>query len=491
MVVKPLVFLVLITSTVEGFGSSKSASCSSPVFDISQTVAGESLLASGSRISRALTQASTSLGMTLSVKLGKHRAWRIEHEKARKTANETKSMLDRFIEAQTSSSDACSSRLKESKRVLDGLLRDLNAVQDQFVSHEELLKTESENLKITHAAIEAAEDTWDSETKECQKQKDDALADLQMYNNELQELQQIANPSIRYEHSISVKLPEKGDKYNAASNQSLLELGVFSESSCNAFKAFSLHAKVVTVERAKNLTCDEQREQLQEVFTETWINVVNLINEAKERVKDTTCFDSANAKRTAALVPQTAMREQASARIEHSEQALALLSPILDMLKRRVEKLQEHIDLTLTPECKEAVKVQSSLNTVRELILSLEKCPGRNDFMLKIPTEETIATVTTTPSPPSESPSPSVASALALQMTDAKSNNKTKAGHTLAPKVMEAKTHHHHHHKHNHTHDRINSEVRGHGEVHQIVDDQKDGHKSDRNISITVESTSV
>jgi hypothetical protein len=337
-----------------------------------------------------LSRSSTALGVQTATELGvSARAWRVEHQALQKAANESTGALDAFIQAQNSSNDACSSRLLESKRVLDGLLKDLKAIEEQVEAHEELLSTETENLNITHNAIDAAETIYENEVEECTKEKEAAEKDLAMYNAELEELKQIANPSVRYEHSVKVTLPEKPENFNAAENQTaLLDQGVISLGNCQAFKAFSQHSKILQVERAKNLTCDEQRDQLQEVFTETYLAVVNLIKDAKARMEDTECFDAANAQRTSSLVPLTAQREQAAARIEYSEQALAALTPVLKLLQLRVDKLQKHIDETLTPECKEAAKVSETLQAIRELIISLEKCPGRNDFSLKIPVVE-------------------------------------------------------------------------------------------------------
>lgn len=459
-----------------------------------------------------------------------HRAWLIEHEKLRKAANESTGALDMFIKAQNSSSDACSSRLMESKRVLDGLLKDLKAIEEQVQSHEELLQTETENLNITHNAIDAAETIYDGEIEECEKLKDDAHKDLEMYNAELQELEQIANPKVRYEHSVKVTLPEKGEKFNAAddlNNSALLEQGVFSMSSCNAFKAFSLQSKILSFTNVKNLTCDEQREELQKVFTEAYVTVQNLIKDATERGEDKSCFEAAEAKRTSALVPLTSQREQASARIEYSTQALAMLQPVLNLLKGRVEKLQEHINETLTPECKEAATVSETLSSIRELIISLEKCPGRNDFQLQIPGDNETASAGLSNAPATATSAlqkvvakPDItAEASALQklpgnQTNAPKQNTTSVqtvvtaeasvlqklagNHTEAPKPNKTSaqtvvkkpdpkaasagemmvTTPHHHRRHKHGHDHARSEVQKHGEVHQF-DDNKDSEISE------------
>eukprot|EP00746_Dinoflagellata_sp_MGD_P146566 gnl/MRDRNA2_/MRDRNA2_79022_c0_seq3.p1 gnl/MRDRNA2_/MRDRNA2_79022_c0~~gnl/MRDRNA2_/MRDRNA2_79022_c0_seq3.p1 ORF type:complete len:519 (-),score=122.88 gnl/MRDRNA2_/MRDRNA2_79022_c0_seq3:29-1585(-) len=514
---------IIVTLGLSVLGAlGKQVSCLSPIVDTSAVDAGECLLASGSMLSRALSKSSSSLGVTASV----HRAWRIEHQKLQKVANDT---LDIFIRAQNSSKDACSARLMESKRTLDGLLKDLKAIEEQVDSHEELLQTETENLNITHKAIEAAESSYEDDKQKCADERKQAQDDLAMYNAELEELKQIAEPSVRYEHSVKVTLPEKGKNFNAAENvTALLQQGAFSLSSCQAFKTYSLHSKVLQFERAKNLTCDEQREELQKVFTETYIEILGLIKDAEDRGEDETCFESAEAERTSALVPLTSQREQASARIEYSTQALAMLQPILNLLKARVDKLEKHITETLTPECADATKVSETLKAVRDLIISLEKCPGRNDFRLQIPEEEetgkatapaeTTSALQEGAAKPHTAVASSVLQKLATNKSQALQHNNASSrvvgvkpdAHVSQQQLKTAKPHRHRHHKHGHEH--AHTEVQGKGEVHQIDDDhehevsetaKKDGEdsaksgdkqdkkKDDGSISITVESTSV
>merc|ERR1719388_143255 len=79
----------------------------------------------------------------------KQRDWRIRHLSTETALNASKTLLDKFIAAQSTSSDFCSSRLMESKRILDGILKDANTLNGQISSREEVLEVETENLKIT------------------------------------------------------------------------------------------------------------------------------------------------------------------------------------------------------------------------------------------------------------------------------------------------------------------------------------------------------
>merc|ERR1719311_497564 len=62
-----------------------------------------------------------------------------------------------------------------------------------------------------------------------------------------------------------------------------------------------------------------------------------------------------------------------------------MLRPVVDNLKNSAGSLEKHIKGIMTPECEETAAVSKTLNTVRQLIISLEKCPGKNDFPLVVP----------------------------------------------------------------------------------------------------------
>merc|ERR1719161_632468 len=137
-----------------------------------------------------------------------------------------------------------------------------------------------------------------------------------------------------------------------------------------------------------HLNCDQQRNKLQRIFAKAYNAVKDLKKEARDRSKDDTCQETADAKKASLLVPLVAQREQAAGRIVYSQSALAALEPVLKQVENRVKKLQKYIESKLTPECEEASEVSKYLQNVRDLIISLQNCPGRNDFALKIPTDK-------------------------------------------------------------------------------------------------------
>merc|ERR1719240_1988647 len=87
------------------------------------------------------------------------------------------------------------------------------------------------------------------------------------------------------------------------------------------------------------------------------------------------------------MTPLTAQQEESNDRIQASTRALSSLMPTVELIRKRAEAMQEYIDETLTPECYEDGDVSEHLQKVRELIMELAECPGRDDFQLKIPAE--------------------------------------------------------------------------------------------------------
>eukprot|EP00746_Dinoflagellata_sp_MGD_P161088 gnl/MRDRNA2_/MRDRNA2_88121_c0_seq1.p1 gnl/MRDRNA2_/MRDRNA2_88121_c0~~gnl/MRDRNA2_/MRDRNA2_88121_c0_seq1.p1 ORF type:complete len:430 (+),score=112.17 gnl/MRDRNA2_/MRDRNA2_88121_c0_seq1:99-1388(+) len=327
-----------------------------------------------------------------------HQAWREKQTQLEREVNESQSVLDEFIEEQNAAGDACSSRLMESKRTLDGLLHDLRDLSIETSSHEKILETETENLNITFLSIEAV----DTETKigieKCKKEREEAIKEVTQYTAELEELIQIAQPSVRYRHAkpgMEKKDMVKLDKLALSSlGTEIVEKSDFSEDSCLAFIDFAKHhdynlrIHMRNKQKPDARACDLQREELQKAYTKAFLEVKDLLKDAKDRVLDDSCFESYHAKKAAEMVPLVAARDQSAGRIEYSAAALAATEPVLHLVTDRTEQLRDHIKQTLAPECKEAGEVTEMLEKVRELIISLSECPGRDDFRLKIPEEE-------------------------------------------------------------------------------------------------------
>merc|ERR1719387_1797233 len=336
------------------------------------------------------------------------------------------------------SDSACSARLMESKRALDGLLGDVKALSKQVDSHEAVLETEAENLNITTLAINAVNEEFAEDNKKCVQERKEAQKDLAQYKAELAELERIADPELRYTHVLHVDLstpPPKAklhanltDKDDAApkpvakakANKTEADKDAVEEAAAFAAEevvskpskpmAALLQGQVWTMEQciafleyarrhsgsaapSDNATdarsCDDRRKELQEEFTKAVKKIRELINTGKERIEDKTCNETASAKKSTAMVPLTSQRDQAAARIQYANEAIAALNPVLALAREREEKLSNHVKDTLNKECEDAAEVSDELQKIRDLILDLEKCPGQQDFALVIPTTTT------------------------------------------------------------------------------------------------------
>lgn len=196
--------LVVFVTTVAASGMEEDGSC---------------LLSQRSRLNRIAT---------FDEQAEEHHAWRSEHVRLLRVVNQSSDKINHFIEAQNDSKDACSARLVQEKRALDGLLADLKALSAQVSSHEEVLETETQNLKIVNMSIAAVEQTYAEMIGKCNEKHEEALRDVSQYSAELAELNQIANPAVRYSHTV---------KSNITHSLSLLEDSTtwWGETTCKAF----------------------------------------------------------------------------------------------------------------------------------------------------------------------------------------------------------------------------------------------------------------
>jgi hypothetical protein len=103
----------------------------------------------------------------------------------------------------------------ESKRVLDGLLKDVATLNSQVMSREKIVETETENLAISKMSIDAVKIEYKQAVKDCRRERREAIDDYKKYYAELKELNQIAMPSARYDHAVKVHFTDKKNRNRA------------------------------------------------------------------------------------------------------------------------------------------------------------------------------------------------------------------------------------------------------------------------------------
>merc|ERR1719265_1069491 len=98
----------------------------------------------------------------------------------------------------------------------------------------------------------------------------------------------------------------------------LIEESDWNRDQCSAFIDFAkrhnyrLQTSMSKKQEPNKRACDEQREELQKAYTKAYLEVSDLLKEAKERTIDESCFESAHAKQAAEMVPLAAERDQSS-----------------------------------------------------------------------------------------------------------------------------------------------------------------------------------
>merc|ERR1719456_61392 len=103
----------------------------------------------------------------------------------------------KFIDLMKSSTDACSARLMEASKNVHALHEQADAFKARVDAEDALLKAAQADLKAANDAIKAAEAVKDSEDATCdEKQRQNAELHAQLVE-ELQEVEQLADPEYR------------------------------------------------------------------------------------------------------------------------------------------------------------------------------------------------------------------------------------------------------------------------------------------------------
>lgn len=341
--------------------------------------------------------------------------WKLRNTELLEKAKRTGDDFDDFVQAQTESANACSSRLLEAKQGLDALLHQVLGLQKTMREHEETLETTSKVINATNLALHKLKVTFKSETTACSKTTSTAMKEYQQYSKELKELVQMARPSVRFRMGLGMMATAKKvflsdarsgeisqgwkSSRHPATPQGHKAGEVWKNSECTAFVAWAMGRRGGATEKhshaLKNLRnhgagerkpdCRRQRAELQLVYLKAVKEIQDLRDKAKLRQTDVTCTRSAQINfNSESMTLVTKRQEHASLQVTATH-ALAALNPTLDNLRSKADRMKKYIKRQLTPECKNADKATEHLVAVRELILSLDKCPGKDQVDLKIP----------------------------------------------------------------------------------------------------------
>lgn len=359
-------------------------------------------------------------------------------DKSKKADGLADSWLDDFVAAQTATGDACHAKVLEAKRTLDGLSAKALGLSDSIEGHEAVIEGNTQLIRDGMEGKENGDDTRAKDDAQCEDEHADALEENQKYRRELDELDQMANPAVRSSiaHDMDVEAEikahleakklltaddaevENAKKLHAATTTTTtlpaavakqmigaaapMPAGMALVESCSALSQFldkvqsqhSLISKLAppapadgSTGRLVQLDCNATRESLQKQYTEAYIEISKLFKEGEELAADNLdlCKQRAADKHTGNDAIVDAKLTKATRAVQAAKDVIEEFQPQLEQTKMQVAKLEAHIT-SLQTTCVVDEEVTSHLKKVRMLIDSLDKCPGRNDFQLTVPT---------------------------------------------------------------------------------------------------------
>lgn len=300
--------------------------------------------------------------------------------------------LDAFIAASQSSTDACHARTLEAKRTLDGLTHQVTALSDQMSGQSKVVAANTVALEQAVADKQSADNELLAALQAC----DDAAntTSLLQYRAELDELEQIAEPSVRSQIAeqplIRQNLAERAARAAAVSAQpvdaSRVSLLQWTDAVCRRYVTLlQSKASARGIEHIE-LSCNETRTELQQQFQESYYELSLLYKNSATTVADAQadCKAIANTEHEGKLTAVNTQIQQGTKLILAAKDVMSALDPLLEDVTLTTNKVTEHVKW-LEQNCHVESSVTEHLRKVRDLIDTLSVCPGRNDFKLTIP----------------------------------------------------------------------------------------------------------
>lgn len=310
--------------------------------------------------------------------------------------------LDAFVQKQDSSTDACSAKVLEAKRTMDGVGSKVLALSETVEGNEAIIEANTQLIRDALRGKGTNDDKMQAALKACEDQHADDLAKNKRFDRELAELDAIAEPGVRStiakdmdakaearqavqafkaqraNASASTSLAQERDAGRHA-NQTAPTLAELAQ--CTKLKAF---LEVSPGAAAPN--CNVTREDLQREYTTAYIELVRLRDQGIKLADDQLdiCKQAASDEHLGRDSTIDERLQKATKNVQAAKDTISALQPLLDTAKDEIARLEKHLH-SLKTTCKVDSQVTEHLKKVRLLIESLNRCPGRNDFQLVLP----------------------------------------------------------------------------------------------------------
>merc|ERR1719453_2078055 len=96
------------------------------------------------------------------------------------------------------------------------------------------------------------------------------------------------------------------------------------------------------------------------------------------------CKQKAHTKFTEAEEEVKQMTKDATDSIAKAKETIEGLEPVIEETQESIDTLRKYIK-EMEEECKTDEDLSEHLENIQDLIMALEECPGKNDFVLDIP----------------------------------------------------------------------------------------------------------
>lgn len=130
--------------------------------------------------------------------------------------------------------------------------------------------------------------------------------------------------------------------------------------------------------------CEKEKQELQEVYVKTYVELARLKDEYSELANSTACFDTVESTYKSRKVPLQEAIDGLIKDIDKKTKVLQGLRPRLESAKSAETQLRKQIK-TLSEECAGLPDTVSNLNKVRDSIQALSKCPGLSRVQFSLP----------------------------------------------------------------------------------------------------------
>jgi len=337
---------------------------------------------------------------------------------AQKEASPLGKEIDMFVGDHLKSADSCYSKILEARRTLDGITAQVLAMDDHIAQQRNIEVESTLALQVAMEERNSAQAELAKSQQTCHAMEDKSIT---KYADELEELRQIAMPTVRSMISTTEDYGDTGAsvaadiksqisssdalKAEAAANLAEGSSASFAQISwgpeqCRRFVSFL--SKMSGLSKATGLApdggqqaaakefleldCGEARFLLQHEFSAAYLELYGLHEAAVVRLEEEqrACLRRAHHVYDMKVKHLDDEIRKHTARIAKARTVIQGVLARLHDAKRASAKMDQHLK-RLKDECEVSGEVSEHLLKVRKLIESLEACPGRNAFRLSIP----------------------------------------------------------------------------------------------------------